>query len=219
MEHIYKAFIYDWKSIIKRSILGFTIPIVAIGYTILNKNTGIVYSVETIVDKFIPFVAIFSVPYIVWYAYIMFFASIFCIIDGEKYLKLIINLNLGMIISYIIYYFFPTYVPRPQIIQHDIFSRLVAYIFLKDNPYNCFPSIHVLNSVLVAIYVNRESKMSKGLKIFSTILCVLICMSTMFIKQHFLLDAIAGTIIAYILYFIAEYTWNKIREYINKNKE
>ena len=105
-----------------------------------------------------------------------------------------------MIICYVTFYIFPTTVPRPTIITKDIFSRLVLSIYKNDNPYNCFPSVHVVNAMIVSIYVNREKKFNKIIKIFSSLVAILIMISTMFIKQHVFLDVVSGIIVAYAVY-------------------
>ena len=115
-------------------------------------------------DKFIPFNKYFILPYVSWYIFIAIFSAILCILDKERYLKLLITLNIGMITCYIIYYFYPTYVPRPMITGTDFFSNLVLNLYAADNPYNCFPSIHVLNSVLIALYTYESEKVNKFIK-------------------------------------------------------
>jgi len=153
------------------------------------------------VDKLIPFNKIFILPYITWYVFIAIFSIALCILDKERYLKLLITLNIGMITCYIIYYFYPTYVPRPVLTGTDFLSNLVVNLYEADNPYNCFPSIHVLNSALISLYICGSKKVYKWIKVICTIMSCSIILSTMFIKQHYFADVIAGIVFAYILYF------------------
>lgn len=205
MEEVRHVIVTEWKDIIKRGAYALSMPALNILYYLLNQNRGKASIIEIFVDKWIPFNKYFIVPYIMWYGYVGFFLMYLCIIDSEKYFKLLISLDIGVIICYIIFYFFPTTVPRPQLQGNDIFTLLVRMIYHKDNPYNCFPSIHVLNTLLVAMYVNKEAEFSKKTKIISCILAIFIILSTMFIKQHFFMDVVAATILAYGLYF-AVYT-------------
>ena len=181
--------------------MGLSIPLISLTYPILNQYRGETNSVFTFVDKIIPFNKYFILPYVSWYVFIAIFSAILCIVDKERYLKLLITLNIGMITCYIIYYFYPTYVPRPMITGTDFLSNLVLNLYAADNPYNCFPSIHVLNSVLIALYIYESEKIYKLIKAICVIMSVSIILSTMFIKQHYFADVVAGIIFAFILYF------------------
>jgi hypothetical protein len=155
---------YEWKDIIKRGLWGLSILFISITYPILNQYRGDTNDLFTFVDKFIPFNKYFILPYVSWYVFMGIFSAILCILDKEKYFKLLITLNIGMVTCYVIYYFYPTYVPRPMITGTDFFSNMVLNLYAADNPYNCFPSIHVLNSVLVALYTYKSDKVYKTLK-------------------------------------------------------
>ena len=102
---------------------------------------------------------------------------------------------------YIIYYFYPTYVPRPMITGTDFLSNMVLNLYAADNPYNCFPSIHVLNSVLIALYTYESDKVYKSTKVICVIISSFIILSTMFIKQHYFADVAVAIIFAFVLYF------------------
>ena len=203
MEQLQKKVItYQWKEVIKRGVFALSIPLISLTYPLLNQNRGNTNDLFTFIDKLIPFNRFFIIPYVSWYIFIAVFSVILCISDKEKYFKLLITLNIGMITCYIIYYFYPTYVPRPLILGTDFFSNLVLNLYAVDNPYNCFPSIHVLNSVLIALYIFESKKVSKWTKVICIIMSVSIILSTMFIKQHYFADVIVGIIFAFILYFM-----------------
>ena len=201
MEQLQKVLTYEWKDIIRRGLLGLSIPLISMTYPILNEYRGNTNSVFTFVDNLVPFNRYFILPYISWYIFIAIFSAILCVLDKERYLKLLITLNIGMITCYIIYYFYPTYVPRPMITGTDFFSNLVLNLYEADNPYNCFPSIHVLNSVLIALYTYESEKVHKLIKAICVAISVSIILSTMFIKQHYFADVVAGITFACVLYF------------------
>jgi len=196
-----KVVTYEWKDILKRGLLGLSIPIISLTYPLLNQYRGDTNSVLTFVDEFIPFNRIFILPYISWYIFIAIFTVVLCIEDKKRYFKLLLTLNIGMITCYIIYFVYPTYVPRPMITGTDFLSNLVLSLYAADNPYNCFPSIHVLNSALIALYVCGSQKVSKWIKVACIVMSVSIILSTMFIKQHYFADVLAAIIFAYVLYF------------------
>jgi len=191
----------ELKDIIKRGLFALSIPLISITYPLLNQNRGNTNDLFTFVDKLIPFNKFFIFPYISWYIFIAIFSGVLCILDKERYFKLLITLNIGMITCYMIYYFYPTYVQRPMVKGNDFISNLVMNLYAVDNPYNCFPSIHVLNSVLIALHIYESEKVGKWTKVICLIMSASIILSTMFIKQHYFADVVAGVIFAYILYF------------------
>jgi len=203
MTYIIETITSEWKEIIKRGVWALAVPILSIIYALLNTDRGWVNVIEVSIDRYIPFNKYFIVPYVLWYVYVGFFLMLLCIISERSYRKLLMNLLIGALTCYGIFCVFPTTVPRPIINSQDIFSKIVLIIYNRDNPFNCFPSIHVLNAVLTAIYVNREPKLNRTVKFISTLIAVLIVLSTMFIKQHFFLDVVAATILSYSLYMIA----------------
>ncbi|SEF78765.1 PAP2 superfamily protein [Caloramator fervidus] len=190
----------NYKGIIFRLLFSLSIGFLSKIYLILNNYRGKVYHLKTVLDDMIPFNKYFVIPYLYWYIYIAAVLIYFAVVDGKKYFKLLLSILVGMGISCIIYYFFPTTVSRPLLKGEDVFTKLVFFIYKKDNPYNCFPSIHVINSCLAAIYVNREGIL-KNYKMISTLIAVSIILSTLFIKQHYVYDVLAGIIVSYIIYF------------------
>jgi len=192
---------YEWKDIIKRGLWGLSILFISMTYPILNQYRGDTHDLFTVMDKLIPFNKYFILPYTSWYIFMVIFSAILCILDKERYLKLLITLNIGMITCYMIYYFYPTYVPRPMITGTDFLSNMVLNLYAADNPYNCFPSIHVLNSVLIALYIYESDKVYKSTKVICVIISSSIILSTMFIKQHYFADVAVAIIFAFVLYF------------------
>jgi membrane-associated phospholipid phosphatase len=108
-----------------------------------------------------------------------------------------------MLICFIVYFFFPTTVPRPNVPGTNLLQKLVLIIYGNDKPYNCFPSIHMMDTLLITLFVFKHNK-NLVLKISSAVICVSIYLSTWFVKQHSILDAVASTILAVILFFVFE---------------
>ncbi len=195
----------DYKNVIKRLICTVSIAMCSLLYAGLNANRGVVHDVSTRVDAAIPFNKFFIIPYIIWYGYVGFYLFYFAVYDGEKFFNLLWGIVSGMLFCCVIFYFYPTGVKRPELQGNDIFTKLVRLIYSNDNPYNCCPSIHVLDSVLIAAYVNRDSHPTLKTKIISTIISILIILSTMFVKQHYFIDAVAGAALAYFIYAAFNY--------------
>ncbi len=169
-------------------------------YAQLNKYTGNTHILKTFIDDAIPFEKLFIIPYLSWPFFLMSTLVYFAIVDGKTYFRLLASCVAGKMICFVIYYFYPTTVPRPDVVGTDVFSYLVSMTYSKDNPFNCFPSIHVLCALLACMFLCRHSKRI-SVRAYAVIMCVLIILSTMFVKQHYSPDAISGVFLGVILYF------------------
>ena len=78
---------------------------------------------------------------------------------------------------------------------------MVQNIRDNDKPYDCFPSIHVISCYLPMLFVLKHNK-SMLMNIFAVISGVSITLSTMFLKQHYFLDAFVSVIMGTILFLI-----------------
>lgn len=164
--------------------------------------------IHCFVDDWIPFQEIFVIPYMLWFFYV---AAVIIYLyfqreHLEDYYHCIITLLLGMSTCLLIYYLFPNEQNvRPAHFAHpNIFTDIVSFIYASDTKTNVLPSIHVYNSVAihVALATSHNFRNRKAWKNASLILCVLICFSTMFLKQHSFLDVITGLLVYVIYYFL-----------------
>lgn len=176
-----------------------SIPLINIFYTFLNNNTRGIYQLITTIDINIPFVKEFIIPYILWYPFIILSLLYICLKDLKVYYKTLITLNLCLLSCYLIYYFFQTTVPRPYIYGNDIFSYLTLLIYKFDKPFNCFPSIHVVTSYLMIKGMNSIN-CSKRVKLTTIFMSIFIIISTLFVKQHVIMDVISAILLGDIMF-------------------
>ena len=192
---------------IKKYRHGFIIAIYFVAYLILfgyleQRPVRAYHVVHTVFDDMIPFCEIFIIPYLLWFPYVVMTVVYFLFRNKNKkeYFQLIFNLMMGMTVFLVVSYIYPNvqYL-RPAVFpRSNIFTRLVAEIYRTDTPTNILPSIHVFNSLAVyfAIHHCQALKDRKWLQRGSLILSVLIILSTMFIKQHSVIDVCMGATLA-----------------------
>lgn len=194
------------------------IPIINIIYVYLNNSSHGIHSLVTDIDKEVPFIKAFAVPYILWSPFLIGTLIYLCIRYRETYYKVIISIVVGLSLCFTIYYFFQTTVPRPQLYGNDFFTSLVKYIYNSDNPFNCFPSIHVLTSYILIKGINNKKNKWKADKVIVTAAAVLIILSTQFIKQHVILDMIFAILIGNAIYWTVDnFNIDWIAPFIRKN--
>lgn len=160
---------------------------------------------HTSLDDMIPFLEIFVIPYIFWFFFIAF-CTAFPLLKYEKedYWRFIIFLGTGMTLFLVISTIFPTiqYLRPTHFERTNIFTKLVSIFYKYDTPTNVFPSMHVYNAIGGAFSITYSKRFSKGWKIFSHFASLSIVLSTMFIKQHSVIDVVSGIALALIMYYV-----------------
>ncbi|MDF2504665.1 phosphatase PAP2 family protein [Clostridium sp.] len=187
------------------SAFCFMVPILILNicYGLLNSSVRGTSSLATSIDRSIPFIKEFIVPYVVWYPLVPLVFFYICTKDKLTYCKLLISLVCGLLISYLTFYFFQTTITRPILVGNDVFTGILKILYRADNPFNCFPSIHVMTCFFMIEGIWKCKNRNIILSIVVTILNVVIILSTLFIKQHVILDGVYGIIIALITFGIA----------------
>ena len=99
------------------------------------------------------------------------------------------------ITCFIIFLVLPTTNVRPEIAGTTWSQQMLKFVYLMDggnSPSNLFPSIHCYVSWLSWRGVSKSENIPKWYQHFSLIFAILIIISTQVLKQHYLVDAIAG---------------------------
>ena len=167
---------------------------------------------ESKIDLYIPFIPYFVYFYIIWYLTLILIPYLLYLKDKLMFYKYYLSYILTTIISGIIYIIYPTKILRPSIIPNNISTFLVNIIYKLDNPpINLLPSMHCSFCFLFIVlcdYVEEYSNknIEKKYRIIILILSILIILSTLFIKQHLLIDILASFIISSLTFILVKHT-------------
>lgn len=170
----------------------------------VTKNYHVIH---TALDEKIPFIEYFIIPYLLWFAFVAVTALYFFFTDKTDFYRLAAFLVTGMTVFLVISTIYPNgQVLRPAAFERDnIFVDMVKQLYQSDTPTNIFPSIHVYNSIGVSIAIRHCERLNnnKLVQRGSFILAVLIILSTMFLKQHSVIDVIGAGLMAIPAYQLA----------------
>ena len=177
----------------------------------LEKNvTNEFHIIHTALDEKIPFMELFVIPYLLWFGFITFTALYFFFTDQTGFYRMAAFMITGMTVFLIISTIYPNgQILRPtEFARDNIFVDMVRHLYEGDTPTNIFPSIHAYNSIGVHLAVRNSERLKKNrLAQHGTfVLSVLIILSTMFLKQHSILDVIGAIVLAVPAYYLA-YVW------------
>jgi membrane-associated phospholipid phosphatase len=165
-------------------------------YTLLNVPSNKTYNLSTYLDQSIPFIKAFIIPYMLWMPFLYLTFIYLCIKDRNLYYRTLLTYNLAVLVSYLVYHFCQTTIVRPEITGNGLLSEWTAFVYHNDQPYNCFPSIHCMSSFLLfTALLKSQIKTELNLILIGTA-SFLIILSTLFVKQHLLIDVIGGIALA-----------------------
>ncbi len=147
-------------------------------------------------DDMIPFVKYAAPFYYIWFAALAVTYAVFLFRGSRKmYWKLYVSMALCTFTTLIFYLLVPNGVDlRPASVQgNDVFAWMMRMIWMADNSYNVCPSLHVSTSVLMDLLWQRSGLLRKNWqKAAVRVIDILIILSTMFLKQHSVIDVITG---------------------------
>ncbi len=148
------------------------------------------------IDDMIPFVPGFVTMYVLWYPFIVFPIIWLYFKDIDAYKRYMWYIIIGYTVCMLVCTFFPNGQDlRPDISGNEnIFCSVIAGLYRIDTNTNVLPSLHVVGCIgtVVAAF---DSHTLRNVRIPALILGILISVSTVFIKQHSVLDMIAGIVV------------------------
>lgn len=183
-------------------------PVYILRYTILESLTPAAgYTViHCALDDLIPFCEWFLIFYASWYVIIAgmhLYTALYDIAVFKRYSQFLV---ISMTISTLTIVLFPSCQElRPEVFPRDNFlTRLMAFIYTVDDNCGVFPSEHVIGAFGVfAAAVHCKSLRSPGKLTAIGIWISLIIVSTMFVKQHSVLDALGAIVPCAVAYYFA----------------
>ena len=88
------------------------------------------------------------------------------------------------------------------------------FMHVTDNPWNAWPSLHVVQSLLIILVLRRWNVITGLIEKIVWICWIALCISIMTTKQHFLLDLVTGISVA-----IISWRWVFVKVLNSANKE
>ena len=163
------------------------------------------FSLAISIDNALPLVSEFI--YIYMSMYLVAVLPYFFIQSKREFKNVILSYLLVLGSSFMIFIFFPVYMPRPELVATTLSERLLTHLYLVDLPINNFPSLHVALSMLSSFVLFSYSKKIGYLALTWS---VLIALSVLLVKQHYFLDIIGGILMAVIGYLF--YSQNSYKD-------
>ncbi len=158
-------------------------------------------------DRQIPFIPEFVWPYMLCYVFPLL--PLFVIKDWHRFNRALLSIILANLSAFIVYIIIPISFPRPEL-GVTLSERLLSFIYRVDfHPgANKLPSLHVTFTwiIYLACRGQRLNSLGDAVVLF---LGVVITLSALFVKQHIVLDVMAGIFWAFSAWVLAGYLYQK----------
>ncbi len=184
-------------------------PLFGIAFGLLERlpDAGRFRAVHCALDDVIPFCEWFLIPYLFWFVYLTGAVAYTLFFDVSVFRRLMRFIIFTYTVTLVIYILFPSCQElRPIIFERDnMLTRLTALFYRFDTNTNVCPSIHVIGSFAAMFAFLRTRRLRRPLlRVLNVVIALLICLSTVFMKQHSALDVLAALPLCaagYILFF------------------
>jgi membrane-associated phospholipid phosphatase len=158
------------------------------------------YVPELALDRVIPVVPAWAIVYGALYLFLILLPVF--VVRQHAHLRRTMYAYLSVWLAAYAFFFvlYPTVAHRPVVASRGGFGAWgLKMLYSADPPYNCFPSLHVAHSFVSALAcygVHRRVGIVAG------VCAVLVAVSTLLTKQHYIADVIAGIALSAFAYAV-----------------
>jgi len=175
-------------------------------YIPINRFVKGGFELSIPLDSQIPLVPIWTIPYLlslIWWAGCFIWAAL--AMPSGLYRAWVASTISTMLIAYAFYILYPTYVVRPVVGASGWQSDLLRQLYANDRAYNAFPSGHTYISLLILFYWWTWKPRLRWLWLA---IALVILLSTLFTRQHYLIDLLGGLLWA-VMGFLFGRWWSQ----------
>ncbi len=144
----------------------------------------------------IPFVPAMEYLYVL--GYLLPIVAVFKLPDTQRLLRMLRAFAITLTVAYTTYLVFPVYFERPVLHVDSVATFLLSLEYL-DKSYNHFPSLHVALSWLTYLGCRDQP----GCRGWLLAVVIGIAISTVFVKQHYVVDVVYGVVLAAVAWRLA----------------
>jgi len=189
----------------------FIIMLILYNWTGQLHEEGTGYRLDFLGENYIPFVPEMAIFYVfLFFPMVILTMLYFAFFEEEKGYALGWSIVIMNSIATIVYIIFPvsTYWWRKELlankIQGNIFADIMYFYIENETSFNCVPSMHAGMSIICFFtwyqyYKLKKDSKSRNIALLTFIIAIGVVVSTLFVKQHYIIDEITGVLLAYIV--------------------
>lgn len=175
---------------------------------IINKLhlPGEIHRLETRWDSAIPMILPFVIAYVAYFPFVYlgwFFIFAFWPRQFRPYAvaMMLIGIATGLINAV-----YQTYAPRAVLDSTEVFARTLLWLYNLNRPLTALPSLHVSHSLCTGYFLSKIYP--KYTWIWATFV-ILISLSTLLVKQHYIADVGIGALLGVVISMLVVMWWDR----------
>jgi len=173
---------------------------------IINKLElpGEIHRLETRWDQAIPLILPFVLVYILYFPFVYLGWAYIIALWPKHFRPYAIAMMVIGLITGIVNITYQTYAPRAVVDNTDMLARMLIWLYNLNRPLTALPSLHVSHSLCTAYFL---SKIHPKLTWPCMSLVVLISISTLFVKHHYIADVVIGALLGAVVSLAIDVIW------------
>lgn len=176
------------------------------------------YIIHSPLDDYIPFNEWFVFPYCSWFVLLALVLALLWWNDTPSYDRLCLSMFSGMSLCLILYMLFPNGLqlrPDPATLGRDNPALwLMRLLWTADSSNNVCPSIHCQSTgcMALAMWYSSLAYRHRWIRPVAAVWAAAICASTLFTKQHAVVDVVMGLAVAAVWLPVFRRRWKKLEQ-------
>jgi membrane-associated phospholipid phosphatase len=111
----------------------------------------------------------------------------------RAFLRTQLAVGLASLMAFAVFLAAPMAYPRPTLGLDSAFEAMLSAAWTVDGPRNTFPSLHV--AIALLLYLGMRGEVPRW-RVPLLLLALGVCISTVLVKQHFIVDVLGGAVLA-----------------------
>jgi membrane-associated phospholipid phosphatase len=113
-----------------------------------------------------------------------------------EFFAFFVRVGVSLLVTLCFFCLLPLEIARPEITGEGLFSDAMRLLYRIDPPHNLFPSLHCFFSWILYVQVRGKKEYPLLLRLSYLLISVAVFFSTLFTRQHYLLDVVGGVALA-----------------------
>ncbi len=167
----------------------------------LNANH---YDFTTRLDEIIPFVPWFMLFYVLAYVQWVWNYVYHTRLGRGGYYHMVTADLIAKVFCFVLFLVFPATIVRPEVTGNGFWDHVTRLIYYLDTPTSLLPSIHCVESWLCFRAACMVKDAPRWYAPAQFVFTLLVFASTVLVKQHFVVDILAGIAVLEIGWFLSK---------------
>lgn len=182
--------------ILPAAVQGLLLCVQGSSYLLIQKFQGDFHDMARPVDRRIPLITQAVYTYILWYPLIFLYPLYLFHFSRTAWIIYILAIVLDIIFSLVIYVLYPTSFQRPQPPASALSGKILRLLYVFNyKGLNCMPSMHCSQCYIIllsAVMCGLNGVIPAAAAAGASVLCIMIVISTVLIKQHVMVDMVSA---------------------------